>query len=154
MNREDYEVFRSNYLVSGLGEETIRQLAELADLHDVPEGHKLISQDADGTDLLVMLRGQATVWCNGEHIGDKGPGSVVGEVALLDNGPRSADVIAATAVTYALFDGTTLQRYMAANHDAGFLVLLNLSRVLTLALREATLQIEDLRAEAREPSRR
>lgn len=149
MNREDYEVFRSNYLVNGLSDDAVRQLAELAEVQDVPEGRKLITQDEDGTDLLVILRGNATVWCNGELIGDKGPGTVVGEVALLDKGPRSADVIASTPVTYALLDGTTLRRFMAGNQDAGFLVLLNLSRVLTVALREATQQIEDLRAEAR-----
>jgi CRP-like cAMP-binding protein len=147
--QDDYQVFRTNYLVSGLADPVVKQLAELADVHQAETGAKLIAQDAAGTDLLVILKGQVDVLCNGEKIGEKGPGSVVGEVALLDNGPRSADVRASTPVTYALFDGTTLRRFLAGNHDAGFFILLNLSRVLTFALREATQQIEDLRGEAR-----
>jgi CRP/FNR family cyclic AMP-dependent transcriptional regulator len=150
VTQDDYQVFRTNYLVSGLAEAAVKQLAELAEVHEAAQGSKLIAQDAAGNDLLVILKGQFDVLCNGEKIGEKGPGSVVGEVALLDNGTRSADVFAATAVTYAVLDGTTFRRFMAANHDAGFMILLNLSRVLTAALREATQQIEDLRGEARE----
>ena len=152
MNREDYDVFRTNYLVNGLDDDSVRRLTELAEIHEAPEGAKLIAQGETGSDLIVILRGLAKVWCCNKQLGEKGPGAVVGEVALLDNGPRSADVVAATPVTYALFDGTTLKRFMAGNRDAGFLVLLNLSRVLSLALREATQQIEDLKAEAREPA--
>jgi CRP/FNR family cyclic AMP-dependent transcriptional regulator len=44
----------------------------------------------------VIVDGTATVRRNGRKVGTLGPGDAIGELALLDHGPRTATVTATT----------------------------------------------------------
>lgn len=60
----------------------------------VPEGEVLFSQ-GDPADAMYLVRsGVLRVWRDGERIETLGPGSVVGEMGLVDRAPRSATAIA------------------------------------------------------------
>ena len=58
----------------------------------------MLQQDAVGHELFVILEGSATVSRNGRKITTLGPGAFVGEMSLLDKGPRVATVKADTDV--------------------------------------------------------
>ena len=51
-----------------------------------------------------MLDGSARVTVGGHLVAHAGPGDFVGEMALLDGGPRSAGVVADSAMTLLVFD--------------------------------------------------
>lgn len=61
-------------------------------------GTIIMDQGQTGREAYVVLEGSATVKRNGKKIGSAKVGSVVGELSLLDNGPRTASVIADTDV--------------------------------------------------------
>ena len=62
-------------------------------------GEVLITQGAVDLKALVLLEGAATVRRNGKKVASLGPGAVVGELSLLDMGPRTATVTCDTACT-------------------------------------------------------
>jgi CRP/FNR family cyclic AMP-dependent transcriptional regulator len=52
-----------------------------------------------GRQAFVILDGEAAVDISGTRVGTLGPGNVVGEMALIDHGPRSATVTALSPMT-------------------------------------------------------
>ncbi|MCH7944560.1 MAG: cyclic nucleotide-binding domain-containing protein [Armatimonadetes bacterium] len=146
------EVFKKNYLVTGLDDRAVGEIAELAEVGSAMAGACLIEKGDDSSDLFVILDGTVHVYTKqGNKLGECGPGSVLGEVALVDAGPRSANVMCLGVVTYAKLPAADLRRYMTENKEAGFMMLCNLSRVLSMRLRSSAEVMEDLRAQTVDP---
>jgi CRP-like cAMP-binding protein len=144
----NFNTFKKNYLVLGLSDEDIRKVASLVKLQTVKDGHEIVRLGAKDPDIFIILDGTAMVFRKGGMLlGARPPGSVIGEIALVDDQPRSAYVIAKGAVTYAHIEGRTLRRFMYQNKDIGFIMLSNLARILAMRLREASESIEDLRGQ-------
>jgi CRP-like cAMP-binding protein len=65
-------------------------------------GERLIEQGENGRDLFLVLAGEVVVQFTADHLaaeaGRLGPGAVIGEMALLADGVRSATVAAAVPV--------------------------------------------------------
>jgi CRP-like cAMP-binding protein len=79
-----------------------KELAHLAGLctqADFPVGSELTRQGDVGHEFFVLLSGTADVVRNGQVRATLGAGDHVGELALLDKAPRSATVLATSAVT-------------------------------------------------------
>ena len=57
-----------------------------------------MDQGQTGREAYVILEGSATVKRNGKKIGSAKTGAVIGELSLLDHGPRTATVTADTDV--------------------------------------------------------
>jgi CRP-like cAMP-binding protein len=72
---------------------------------DVVPGHVLTRQGDAGGDVMIVARGSAVVWKDDVPIASLERGDVVGELALLVDGPRTATVVADTAMTLAVIDG-------------------------------------------------
>lgn len=61
-------------------------------------GTVIMDQGQTGREAYVILDGSATVKRNGKKIGSAKTGAVIGELSLLDHGPRTATVTADTDV--------------------------------------------------------
>jgi CRP-like cAMP-binding protein len=62
-------------------------------------GDLLCREGHIGRQAFVILDGEAAVDISGTRVGTLGPGKVVGEMALIDHGPRSATVTALSPMT-------------------------------------------------------
>ena len=62
-------------------------------------GTVIMDQGQTGREAYVILEGTATIKRNGKKIGTAKTGAVIGELSLLDNGPRTATVTADSDVT-------------------------------------------------------
>jgi CRP/FNR family transcriptional regulator, cyclic AMP receptor protein len=74
-----------------------RQLQKIDALVDeviLPTGHVLTREGQPGRQSFIVVSGWAEVSLRGRAIATVGPGSFVGEMAMLDSGPRSATVTA------------------------------------------------------------
>jgi MFS family permease len=79
-----------------------RLLANLVRV-DVPAGQVVIREGETGDRFYVIDHGDVEVTAGGAHVGRRGAGDYVGEIALLRDVPRTATVTAVTEVTlYAL----------------------------------------------------
>lgn len=85
-------------LFAGCSDRDLEHLAHAADRIRLPEGTLLTRQGDIGREAFVILAGSAAVDRDGERVAEIGPGDVVGELALLDGGPRSATVTATSDI--------------------------------------------------------
>lgn len=69
-------------------------MARVVDEVTVPAGHIITDQGKMGREAYIIVDGSATVRRNGKKVTTLGAGSVVGELSLLDHGPRTATVTA------------------------------------------------------------
>ncbi|MEM9782753.1 MAG: Crp/Fnr family transcriptional regulator [Pseudomonadota bacterium] len=103
-----------------------------------PDGTIIFHQDTPGDSMLVIETGRVEIssiaW-NGRRIllGQLGPGDLVGELALLDDSPRSGDVTAAGPVTGIVLTFSDVKLALTEHPEAMFSVLLDLSRKLRAA---------------------
>ena len=143
------DVFKKSYLVVGLSDEDIQKLAALATIQEFKPAQEIVSLGTREADVFIVISGVAKVERKGGAIlGTCGVGSVIGEIALLDNQPRSATVVArGGAVVCARIDGPTLRRFIFQHKEIGFVIVTNIARILAMRLREASISIEDLRGQ-------
>jgi CRP/FNR family cyclic AMP-dependent transcriptional regulator len=86
------ELMRSVPLFSGLTDRELERIASLADILDLPKDRVIMIQGQLGWEMFVLVTGSARVERDGQSLGERGPGEVLGEIALLDGGPRTATV--------------------------------------------------------------
>lgn len=98
------ESLRNVPLFSSCSTKDLEKIAKSSDEITMPAGSLLVDQGQTGREAFIVLEGQVTVRRNGKRVGDFGPGTVVGELSLLDHGPRTATVNCATDCTLLLLD--------------------------------------------------
>jgi CRP/FNR family transcriptional regulator, cyclic AMP receptor protein len=86
---------------------TIDELARIDQLGaqvDVPAGRALTREGSGKRECFVTLAGTAVAQRDGRPIGVIGPGSIIGEMALLDGTIRNATVVADTPMRVLALD--------------------------------------------------
>lgn len=81
-------------LFSSLNKKELALVSKASDVATVPGGTQIVREGESGHEFYLILSGSATVNRNGEDIAQLSPGSYFGEMALLDQGTRSATVTA------------------------------------------------------------
>jgi CRP-like cAMP-binding protein len=84
------EALRSVRLFSDLRQRDLEQVAQLADEVDLPAGHVLMREGETGSQMFIIVSGEARVDRGGRQIAVLGPGGHLGEMALVAEGPRMA----------------------------------------------------------------
>jgi CRP-like cAMP-binding protein len=79
-------------LFARLSRGELEQVAQLADEVNVPAGHILMRQGANGAEAFILASGAASSERDGRPLATYGPGALIGEIALLSEGPRTATV--------------------------------------------------------------
>lgn len=90
------EHLRNISLFSACSTKDLQKIAKVSDELHVTAGTILVDQGQTGREAFVLMSGSATVKRNGKKIATVGEGDVIGELALLDRGPRTATVICDT----------------------------------------------------------
>lgn len=85
-------------LFSGCSDRDLHHLARAVDEVVLPEGTVLTREGDVGREAFVVVSGTAEVTRDGVAVAEIGPGAVVGEMSLLDGGPRSATVTATSDI--------------------------------------------------------
>ncbi len=141
-----------NSTLHGMNVEEVRDLLEVGSIHKIRPGQQILAQGEEGDALVLLVTGVARVSMiapNGHEIvlDYAEPGSIIGEIALLDGEPR-------TASATAMYHGTTLRMSRAAFE--GYIerhprFALKLLREMARRLRATNATIESDRAFAAGP---
>ena len=91
-----YDPMASIPLVEGLSGKQRGRASQLLTAVAVPAGTLLAREGSRGDEFFVLLEGQVEVSRGGDAIAMRGPGSPLGEMALLEACPRSATLSAKT----------------------------------------------------------
>ena len=105
------------------------------------KGAEIFKEGDIGTQFYAILKGKVDIRkeASGRILAQLGPGEVFGEMAVLDNQPRSATVVAATAVELFAFDG---HRLLNDFPHLSVKLLRYLARELSKRLRQADMLLD------------
>jgi CRP-like cAMP-binding protein len=90
------ESLKSVPLFTGVGDRELKRLANVMKESRFAEGEAIATEGRSGVGFFVIDEGNATVSVRGDIVRTLGPGDHFGEIALIDEGPRSATVTATT----------------------------------------------------------
>ena len=90
-------------LLAGLDARIRRRLAETGKRRTYAADEDIVREGSTGTALYIILSGRARVVRGGETLGEVSAGDFFGELALIEEHPRSASVIAETETECLLF---------------------------------------------------
>jgi CRP-like cAMP-binding protein len=85
-------------LLAACSKKNLRRIVAVGDEVSFKPGQTLIEEGQIGREAFIILKGVASIRRGGKRIASVGAGSMVGELALLDNGPRTASVVCDTEV--------------------------------------------------------
>jgi CRP/FNR family transcriptional regulator, cyclic AMP receptor protein len=91
-------------LLAGLEPKVRRRLAEVGKRRTYPPGEAIVREGTTGTALYIILSGTARVEKgDGERLAELSAGDFFGELALIEEHPRTASVIAESETDCLLF---------------------------------------------------
>ena len=125
-------------------DQTVKSLRNLWRFDDVFSSTVLMEFDKN-SDLIVVLDGSAQITTfGGEPISTVGPGSIVGEVSLVDDQPRSATIRSVQFTETAVIPAAKLSTLIESNPAIGATVYKNIAQTLCSRLRHSTIHLDGL----------
>ncbi len=94
------------------------------------EGHTIIHEGEVGHLMYVVLEGHVEITIRGQLLDVIAPGGSFGEMALVDNSPRSATARARSNCTLAAVDKTRFQKLIQSSPDFALAVMKTLAHRL------------------------
>jgi CRP/FNR family cyclic AMP-dependent transcriptional regulator len=107
------DVLRGVPLFQGMTDRSIEAIADLAETATFAAGDDLVREGEPGDTFLLLVDGTADVSQDGRRIRTLGPGEFLGEISLIDGGPRTATVTATTSIDALAIDRAGFARLMS-----------------------------------------
>jgi len=130
MATQPADALRKVPLLAGLSDRELQRLAGQLHERKFPAGSTVVSEGATGTGFFVITGGEAEVEVGGQMRSKLGPGDYFGEMALIDEGIRSATI---TAVTDLICYGMTpweFKPFVDEHPEVAWTLLQNMTRRL------------------------
>lgn len=109
----DHELSRVP-LFAGLAKRHLGVASQLSTELEVPAGCVLARQGAAGAEFFIVLQGLVDVVRHDQLVVTRGPGSSLGEIALLGARPRTATLVARTPLRVRVASQREFARLLAA----------------------------------------
>jgi CRP/FNR family cyclic AMP-dependent transcriptional regulator len=109
---EKVELIRRVPLFADCSRGELEQIAQLADEIDLSEGKELTRLGESGREFFVLLEGEADVTQDGRSINTLHAGDFFGEIALVEDTPRTATVTATTPMRVLVITGRAFKQLL------------------------------------------
>jgi CRP-like cAMP-binding protein len=132
---------RACALFQSLPADRLRRVAEIATHRDLPAGAIVFREGEAGDEMFVVIAGKVRISKRVPGVGEEAlgilePGTHFGEMAMIDESPRSADAVAHTACALAVIRREQLDQLMFVDKDLAYDLLWTFVRTLSARLRE------------------
>jgi CRP/FNR family cyclic AMP-dependent transcriptional regulator len=84
-------------LLVGTAMNVLNLFRNAADCISVEAGQAVFQEGDTGDTMYVVVEGEVAITSKGHEVVNVGPGGIFGEMALIDDAPRSANAVAKTA---------------------------------------------------------
>lgn len=143
----DPQALRACQLFQALPADRLRRIADIAKHRDLPAGAIVFREGEVGDEMFVVVAGKVRISKQVPGVGEEAlgvlePGSHFGEMAMVDDSPRSADAIAHTACALAVVKRDDLDQLMFMDKDLAYDLLWTFVRTLVARLRETNDKIK------------
>ena len=145
--RETRDKLKDTFLFHEFTEEEMDEFIELCDPVSAAAGEAIVKQDDSGDCMYIVVTGEARV------VHRKGgrdidlavlkEGDFFGELALVDEGPRSADVIALRDCTLLKITQAVISAVAGVYPTAAFKFLIAIGRIMVDRLRKSNQRYVD-----------
>ena len=102
-NKLDIDWLRHIEFFDGFDDDLLGRISQLGERLEIDADTQLVDQGRVGDACYVIVEGTASVVTGGHFVATVGPGSMVGEMALVSHRPRNATVCAETPMVVVAF---------------------------------------------------
>lgn len=132
-------------LFAGLPDKDLQAISNLAVTRQYPKNTLIICEGDRSDSLYIVMSGKVKVYLNDEEgkevtLNIQGEGEYFGELAMLDNAPRSASVVTTEATRLAVVSKSAFDECLEKNPKIALTVIRGLAR----RLRELTENVRSL----------
>jgi CRP/FNR family transcriptional regulator, cyclic AMP receptor protein len=125
-------------LLSRLDKKDLKAMAKEMSERTFPEGSEVTVAGRSGIGFFIIEAGRATVRIGDRVVNTLGPGDHFGEIALIDQGTRSADIVADTELRCYCMTAWSFRPFVRAHPDLAWALL----ETLVARLRESQSQAQ------------
>jgi CRP/FNR family cyclic AMP-dependent transcriptional regulator len=122
------EALKRAPLFDGLSRKDLTQLARVSEDLEIPEGKTLTKEGEIGHEFFVIVDGDVDVKRKGRKLGTRGAGDFIGEIALLEQIPRTATVTAKTPLRVFVLTSKDFRHLLDENPNVERKVLRTLAK--------------------------
>jgi CRP/FNR family cyclic AMP-dependent transcriptional regulator len=141
------DLLQSVELFEGVGPDELKLLASICREQNFQPGEIITSQGETGDEIFIVqqgfvevIRSELTPGAGPRTVVNLGEGQIFGEMALVDHGPRSATIRAASDPTSVLvIMREDFERACEQNYHLGYIVMRNIAADLSFKLRHRNL---------------
>ena len=143
----DAQLLKKVALFEGLTQGQLAKVASIAQARSYEVGAHLFREGEAGHEVFILLSGKVRISNSVPGIGEEAlailePGQYFGEMALIEDGPRSADAIAHTPCSVRVIEREALDQLMFTDKDLAYVLLWTFVRTLSGRLRETNDKIK------------
>jgi len=136
------EITRQSDIFQGLSDGELSQLAKICKMASFPAGKTICSEGECGNEIFVLAEGRASVRAKRtgkkrSKIGSIGQGEIFGEMSIIEDLPRTADLITDEDSKLVVIDRFELENLMNRNSHLGKIVMQNMAKGLSRKLRRS-----------------
>ena len=126
------KIIKEQSILGSLAEQDLLALVRQTPVRALPKNRVLFRNGDEGRSVVLILQGYiklSTMASNGREVVLEiaGPGTIFGELAVLNGSPRRADATALTACSVLAIDGTLFRRLVGRTPEAMFAAIRLLS---------------------------
>jgi CRP-like cAMP-binding protein len=130
VSRPSTELLRGVPLFSGLDDDELSRVASEFRERSFGEGDRIAIEGAEGLTFFVIEEGEVSIVAQGVEVARLGPGDHLGEIALIDRGPRTATVTALGPVRAHMLPIWSFRPIVEASPELGWKLLESLAQRL------------------------
>jgi len=143
----DPQALRACPLFQTLSSAQLAQVAAIATRRELGGSASIFKEGAPGAEMFVVLSGRVRISKQVPGVGEEAlsildAGSYFGEMAMIDEAPRSADALAHTPCALAVIARDDLDQLMFVDKELAYALLWTFVRTLSVRLREMNDKIQ------------
>jgi len=140
------QVFRGVMLFAGLSDDELDEVVAICQERHLQRGEILAEQGAPGNEFYVVTNGFLEISIAGDETSSQvlvnlGKGQIIGEMALIDQGPRSATVRAISEAVVQVIRRGDFEDVCNKNTRIGYIVMKDMAADLSFKLRHRNMAI-------------